>query len=41
VTLGGALAGCGPDARLWITTSNRDGSGDPKPGDDKIIAVTV
>lgn len=28
-----------PDNKLYLTTSNRDGRGDPMPGDDKIIAI--
>lgn len=29
----------GPDNMLYLTTSNRDGRGNPSPGDDKIIKV--
>ena len=30
-----------PGGGLWITTSNRDGRGDPGDNDDRIIAVTL
>jgi glucose/arabinose dehydrogenase len=26
---------------LWVATSNRDGRGSPRPGDDRIVAVRV
>jgi glucose/arabinose dehydrogenase len=29
-----------PEGKLWISTSNRDGRGDPKPEDDHIFAIT-
>lgn len=29
----------GPDGMLYLTTSNRDGRGNPKDGDDKIILI--
>jgi glucose/arabinose dehydrogenase len=30
-----------PDGALWIATSNRDGRGSPRDGDDRIVRVTL
>lgn len=30
-----------PDGTLWLTTSNRDGRGDVRAGDDRVVSVTV
>ena len=30
-----------PDGTLWITTSNRDNRGDPRPGDDKVVQLAL
>ncbi|MBW3536886.1 MAG: PQQ-dependent sugar dehydrogenase [Actinobacteria bacterium] len=29
----------GPDGALYLATSNRDGRGDPRPGDDRIVRI--
>jgi hypothetical protein len=30
-----------PDGTLWLMTSNTDGRGDPRDGDDRIVILRI
>jgi hypothetical protein len=30
-----------PDGALWLTTSNTDGRGSPRGGDDRVVQVSL
>lgn len=34
-------AALGPDGALWLLTSNRDGRGDPRAGDDRVVRLPL